>query len=509
MDLEELVTSPLGFGLTTASIPQRAVCRIMTGVPLGSYAKDPNVIQMLGGPEAVAMLPNVAPAEIVFGAAVRCAKSTIVAAKALRNAFLGDCSGLAPSEIPRVPIVSVDLDKAKETFSKLEGALTTSPELSKMLLDVKADSVLIRSDSGWPVEIKMIAGSRAGNTLVSRWCLGAIFDEAPRMQGQSDGIINLPDARTAIIARMRKGAQIDMVGSLWAPSGLVYKLVTEHFGKPTADLVVLIATGPMLRPDLYTPEYCEDIKRKDDRTYECDVMARFADPESALLPSVDIAAAFRPDDAQQNPEPYHNYLAVMDPATRGNGWTLTLLTCTAPDRYSVALAVEWIGSRSEPLRPSTVLREMSELLTPFGVFDVWTDQHGYDFLTDIADLANTGLTFHLCERDDDTSSKMLLRLIEERRLSLPRNRTLQADLIAIKRRPRQGGGSIIVLPLTADGRHCDYAASLLLAMGRLPEAPSVPVVSTMTEDERIAVEFMEQRYGRTAADRLAGEFEAA
>jgi len=509
VELERLLTDPQGFGLVTASLPQRAVCRIMTGVPLGDYAKHPDVIAMVGGPEAVARLPNKAPNKVLFGAAVRCAKSTIVAAKAVRNAFLGDCSGLQPGEVPRVPIVSVDLDKAKETFSKLVGALTTSEKLSSLLLKVDRDSVVIKNHSGWPVEIKMIAGSRSGQTLVSRWCLGAIFDEAPRMLGQSDGVINLDDALTAIEARMRPGAQIDLVGSLWAPRGPVYERVQEHFGKPSEEIVVIIATGPMLRPDLYTPEYCERIRNADDRAYETDVMARFADPEDALLPSVDVAACVRRTDAPLEPDHRRSYVAVMDPATRGNGWTLCLIECGEDGRFAVALAKEWIGTRAQPLRPAKVLHEIAEELEPYGVVELHTDQWAFDALMDVAELAETGLMLIPGERDDETDGKRLAKLLSDRALSLPNDRQLRADLISIKRRPRTAGGSQIVLPKTADGRHCDYAAALLLAMHVLPEKPTAPVLDEMTDEERQWCEMVRKRREQGAADRLGGDYEAA
>lgn len=470
MNLEALLVHEEGFGLVNASIPQRAICRVMTGEPLGEYAQHPDVVAMLGGRDAVARLPARAPDMCLLGAAVRCAKSTIVAAKAVRNAYLGDCSGLAPGEIPRVPIVSVDLDKAQETFSKITGALCNSPRLSGLLAKKPtADSVLIRNRSGRLVEIKMAAGAVAGRSLVSRWLLGIIFDEAPRMQGQEDGVINLDDALSAVMARMRPGAQIDLVGSLWAPRGKVFELITHRFGKPGADLVVMVANGPQLRPDMYTPEYCERIRLADDRAFEADVMSRFADPETVLIPSVEITAATRVDEGLRA-TPFMSYVAIIDPATRGNGWTLVVIGTKPQGGYELVLAREWIGSRAEPLKGSRVLPEIDAALQPYGVTEVHTDQAGYDHLVDIAELVHVGFELRLVTRDDGVACKRLPALFTEHRLTLPDVKQLRADLIALKRKPKQGGGSAPVLPKTADGRHCDYGAAVLLAMQVLPEA---------------------------------------
>lgn len=506
MNLEALLTHPDGFGLA-ATPCQRAICRVMTGEPLAELAADPSVIAMLGGQAAVLTLPGIAPDMTVLGAAVRCAKSTIVAAKALRAAYLGDCSGLAPGEVPRVTIVSVDLDKAQETLSKIIGAVQGSPTLRQLMIgQPKTDSITIRNISGRPVQIKMAAGSVAGRTLVSRWLLGIIFDEAPRMQGQEDGAINLEDALSAIVARMRPGAQIDLVGSLWAPKGKVFELITHRHGSPGKDVIVMVATGPMLRPDLYTPEYCERIRLADDRAYESDVMSRFADPETALLPSIEVTAANR-GDTYLGPTLGQNYVAVIDPATRGNGWTLVVLGTRAAGGFEVNLAREWLGSRARPLKGSEVLPEIGEAIAPFGIDCVYTDQAGYDHLTDIAELVAAPFELRLLNRDDDIAGKRLPMLLTERRLSLPDIKQLRQDLIAIKRRPKQSGGSQILLPKTADGRHCDFGAAVLLGMQVLPEHANLTPAHVPDDEELACARLRNQRSRGTmnnAALRLMG-----
>jgi len=492
--------------MTEISQTQRAICRVMTGEPLNELADDPDVQLMLGGSDAIASLPSSAPEMIVLGAAVRCGKSTMVAAKALRNAYLGDCSGLAAGEIPRVCILSVDLDKARETFSKIVGALLNSPMLSKLLVKAPGtDSVIVRNQSGWPVEIKVVAGARAGKTLVSRWLLGFIADEAPRMVGEDEGVVNLDDALSAIRARMRKGAQIDLVGSLWAPRGPVFNYVTERHGKPGSDLVVMLATGPMLRPELYTPEYCEKIRKADDRAYQADVMSRFADPISALLASVNVTECTRADE-RMGATAGQGYVAVIDPATRGNGWTLVILGTTPRGGYEVCVAREWIGSRSAPLKASRVLPEIDAELRQFELTECITDQAGYDHLVDIAELSGVSFTLRLASRVDGVAIMNLRNLIAEHQITLPNVKQLQTDLIAIRTRPKAAGGSQVVLMKTTDGRHCDYGAAMLLAAQCLPERP-LPEVLDQRDDEQKWCDYMakmQQTFSEGAAARLTG-----
>src|SRR4051812_48462806 len=117
VNLELLLTDPEGFGVTEASDAQRAICRVIAGDPLAELAANDDVVSIMGGPQAVALAPTTPPRIVCLGAAVRCGKSTIVAAAALCAAYNGDCSGLKPGEVPRVVIISVRLDQASETFA--------------------------------------------------------------------------------------------------------------------------------------------------------------------------------------------------------------------------------------------------------------------------------------------------------------------------------------------------------------------------------------------------------
>jgi hypothetical protein len=68
-------------------------------------------------------------------------------------------------------------------------------------------------------------------------------------------------------------------------------------------------------------------------------------------------------------------------------------------------------------------------------------------------------------------------------------------------RKREGNGAaMVVLPETADGRHCDYAPSLALAMSRWLKEPEVR--KDPSEAERVRAEIerskkaLAKRYGQ-------------
>jgi hypothetical protein len=215
-DLETLLTSPDGFALPATDL-QRAICRLIDGRPLAELA-TPLVQAALGNlPLDPFNAERTPPAEVVLLAGVRTAKSMIAAAVAIMSSQRCDVSQLSPGEIPRFSILSLSLDNAKVTMGHLVGALQ-KPHLKHLRVDPaqtenwrelmeetsaeSAWSVFVWHPSGRPVEIRVIAGKRAGGSLVSRWSAGVCLDEAARMVGDSDGVINYDDAVKAVRTRL-------------------------------------------------------------------------------------------------------------------------------------------------------------------------------------------------------------------------------------------------------------------------------------------------------------------
>lgn len=507
MNLEGLLTHPDGFALTTATPLQRAICRASTGVPLAELAEHPDVIRAFGGSSAVASLPAAPPKLFDTIAAVRTAKSLIEAAKIFRWSQVVDVSGLRSGEPPRIPIVSFRMDQAQAVFDHLLAAVLRSKRLRPALISHAKQELLLRHPSGCPIEVKVIAGSRAGTTLVARWLAGIVFDEAPRLQGQEDGIVNLDDALAAVVARILPGGQIDCAGSPWAPRGTMYRHFVEHFGKPSADLVMVVAPGRAMNPSRYTPEFEAELERRDPRAYKTDVLAQFADPEDALLSSVDVLACTR-----DNPEelPYDSafeHVATMDPATRGNAWTLTIVRCDAPDTYRVALVRQWLGSNSRPLKPSVVLAEVAELCARYGLDCAWSDQFSFDALADTATQCGLTLLQHVWTAAMwEQTAERLRMLVGQHRLDLPNNAVLRSDLVSVQRRLTTRGSSVVLASTGGDGRHSDYVPALCIAIAHAPAAPLVQPRDDRDDEQRVCDMLLaqQQTWDRGAAGRLTG-----
>lgn len=462
--LEWKLTDPLAFGLTTASPLQRAVCRIADGVPLGALAHDPTVIAALGN---VYGLPHERPSEMVVISGIRTAKSLTAACGAFHMAVTCDVSRLRAGEIPRVSVVSLQKDLADVIMGHLVGSVEKSPLLKPFMIgNPTSEGVLFRHPTGIPVEVRVVAGSRAGASLVARWSAGCIFDEFPRMVGGDEGVVNWDDMRKAVIHRMLPGTQIWNIGSPWAPFGPAYETVTEYHGKPSPTMVVIKAPAPAMNPVIWTPEECARAKGKNPDAYKTDVLAEFATPEEAMFSSESIDKCLRRMPLILSREPGCTYFAAMDPATRGNGWTLAIATRKG-GRIIVVRAAEWIGSRDEPLDPGEVLREIAEIVTPYGITTVHTDQVMGDALVKLGKQHGLMLSQWTYGATDRTKKYLAIRTnLDLGAIELPNVPHLRTDLLHIRKRVTPAGMQPH-LPMTSDGRHCDWGPTLMLVLSKL------------------------------------------
>ncbi len=482
--LEHLVASPRGFGLDidgTMSKMQRALCRIIEGASLGEYVDDEDVAEALGMKSAAPyeeQRNGEPPSEVVVLAAVRTAKSLIAAATAVWAAQ--KCvmpTYLREGEIPRYSILSLELDNAKVVLAHLLGALS-KPDLQGIVVDPRRHGILketgadvvgsafIRHPTGRPVELRVIAGKRAGGSLVSRWSIGATLDEAPRMVGSAEGVVNYDDAKRAVRSRLLPGAQILSIGSPWQPFGPIYDIVQNEWGSPSVNRVVFRARGPQMNPVWWNDERCAALRDsrdyQDRMTYQTDVLAEFADEEETLFPQSLLAPCVRTEKTIP-PQPRHDYLAAIDPATRGNAWTLIVAGRQGRVK-KIVHNQEWRGTPTVPLSPRKVIKEIKEICNDYGLNWVYTDQWAADAMRDIATEEGFFLSdIDFTQKEQVDTYTSLAAALGDRTVELPPDSQLLKDLKMVKKKPTNRGFSI-VLPSTADGRHCDYVPALARAL---------------------------------------------
>lgn len=335
--------------------------------------------------------------------------------------------------------------------------------------ELRADGLDIRHPSGKVVEIRVVAGRRAGGGLVAYWSAGVVFDEAPRMVGEDEGVVNFGDSRKAVLERLLPGAQLWAIGSPWAPIGPVYNTVQTHWGKPGGVLVVR-APAPSLNPVWWTPERCESAREADDEVFRMDVMGEWGTPETAMFSSPELDKVLRDDELP--PKPNEFYSAAMDPATRGNAWTMVVggksATTGKPTIYA---ARQWIPGPDFTVRQ--VLADISEISRQYRLTHIHTDQWAADLIAELG--RQDGVTIV----DEAWTSKKKVEYFDNLRImvrecdvQLMNAPHVRSDLLRVKRVLTASGASIR-FPETADGRHCDYAPAIAMWANQPMREPDI------------------------------------
>ncbi len=394
-----------------------------------------------------------------------------------------DVSSLRPGEIPRVSVVSLKKDLADVIMNHIVGSVKASPLLRPFLMgEPSGDGLMLKHPSGTPVEVCVVAGSRAGASLVARWSAGCIFDEFPRMVGGDDAVVNWDDQRRAVVHRLLKGCKLWHIGSPDAPYGPAYDLFTEHWGRPTPERVVIRAPAPAMNPVTWTPERVAEARRVDPDAAKTDIDAEFRTPDEAMFSAEAITRATRAAPFIRERVAGNTYYAAMDPATRGNGWTLVIATREA-GKTIVVRAEERIGSRDEPLDPGEVMAEYGTILHSYGLSTVHSDQAMGDALIKLARQNGVNMAQWTLNANDKFRKYLAIRThLERGDIELPPVAHLRTDLLHVRKRVTPDGVRV-VLPQTSDGRHCDFAPALMLVLSRVlpdPEPPKKDVADDET-----------------------------
>lgn len=453
-----------------ASPLQLAICRAADGRPLDGVLSDRELREYFGVTSEEA-LSHIDPTIVELVCGVRGGKTFLSACGAIRGAIRARCSHLQPHEMPRCPIIAPNVDNAKQTFDVLKGILEGSEVLSNLIVHKTANTITIRRPDGRRIQFVVVAANRGGIALRSRWLAGAVFEEVAFFPSDIDGkVVNAEELLRAAETRLLPNTQAWLVSSPNGPQGLLYELHRQYWGQPGRFLVVQAPTRA-LNPT-FPKESIEALRKRDPDAAARDHDAAWISAVSSFLDAATVDGCRRLEPIELEPREDATYTASMDPATRGNAYTLVLVE-TIEDMHRVALTRQWQGSRAAPLSPKGVLIEMAGVLRPYNVREVLTDQWSIDAIRDLAEDEEVQLD--IVEVTQTSASKWdamqgMKTLLLEKRLDCGPEPLMRADLLALKKTVTPSGPKVEA-PKTANGRHADFASCLAVCSTRLSDPP--------------------------------------
>lgn len=230
-----------------------------------------------------------------------------------------------------------------------------------------------------------------------------------------------------------------------------------------------------------------------------------AEVESSLLTDEEILHATRRKNTGDMPfMAGWRYCAAMDPATRTNAWTLTIAGQGPKGIRHIVCARQWIPKKGKPLDPAEVLREIHALIAAYGLRAIITDQHITDSLRSILRLLKLEDRVVLVEEPWTHESRAaafehLRMLAQSRRLGLPADKFVRADLLGIVKKITRSGATYQLIE--RDGRHSDYAPAIAFAVAdaRFPSVHRAPPKTEQQRADEQKSKFLDDR--RAATDR--------
>lgn len=219
-----------------------------------------------------------------------------------------------------------------------------------------------------------------------------------------------------------------------------------------------------------------------------------AEGETSLLTEAALKVLER-ETVTLPPDKRHRYLATMDPATRGNAWTLAITTLSDERMRRIVLTREWKGTRAKPLVAGDVFREMAPVLLEYGLRHVHSDQFSEDTLREIASQHGVYLIVDQpwSEGTKADAYDGLRTLVREGRLDLPPDMTVRNDLLGIREKLTRNG---IRYELASQGpRHSDFAPAIAMGvmLAKVPPLPLPNVLTTSDAAELAKNSFLKER----------------
>ncbi len=425
-------------------------------------------------------------------------KSSTLSRLAVLEALSGDFV-IPPGDVGMFAIISVDRQEASRRLRTIRAILDALEEP----YDERGQTIELRRRA---VIFAVFTASISG--VSGPTCIGALCDEVAKWHDADTGA----NPATEVLASLRPTL-------LTQPSAKMF-LSSSPFGKLDAHAKAYDEGDTARQMVAHAPTWVANPTVTEQQTHEEEPDEAVWSREYAAIPQEEVEEgilsvlhldrAERTDAGDVAPEYGCHYVAHIDPATRGNAWTLAVVTrrmLGGRVRRSIVLAREWRGTPSAPLDPEVILGAVGSLIGPYGIDTVSSDSWAGDALA--------ALARHVQVRVSETETKPLRLLVEPLsaadkllrwkdvrtwfdagEVEVPKEAQLRADLLSV-RKVLTPNGYVIRFADTPDGRHADYAPSVAGALAKALRDPFIrdtrpDAVREQEEHRRQA----EKRYAR-------------
>lgn len=425
-------------------------------------------------------------------------KSLLAGCRAVHLACTVDLSPIRHREVAVCPVVSTDIDTARQV---VRFALGLCEELgiptTNLIRDGEDGFSIIRSN-GKLVNVMPKSATIGGRNVRGRSLVCVVLDEIAFFR-DSRHKVNDIDIFDALKSRIMPGGQMILLSSPWTESGLLYDFWKRNYEHPKDGLIAWAPTSLMRsdRPDILEiiemeretdPEKCA---RERDASFMTVGANQFFDPRAVQQ---SIVSAMATDAPQQT-------VAVGGDFAFTRNSSAFVAARVYQDKDAERPIYEVIGlkemrPKGRPLKPSVVCRDAANFAKKIGVEEIIAD--GYSREAVAEHLEKHEITHIIAPAGSNAKQEtfgVVRALFHEGRLRIPSDidgselvDKLMRQIKEVSGRPVQGGRVEIESPLWRSGEHGDLVSALVVALWRLsrlgPDAPDEEDDKDFDEYER-------------------------
>ncbi len=356
---------------------------------------------------------------------------------------------LAPGERGTLMVIAADRKQSRVVMRYIMGFLESVPMLTPMIERRTKESVDL---SNWvTIEVHTCSfRSTRGYSIVA-----CIADEIAFWH--SDDSAN-PD--TEVINAIRPGmasipgSMLLCLSSPYARRGELWKTHQRYYGKDSPTLVWKASTRSM------NPTVSQSVI---DKAYEEDSSAASAEYGAEFRRDIEsfvgleaVEACIIPDSIELPPVEGTQFFAFVDPS----GGRQDSMTLAIGHKAGEKCVLDAIRERKPPFSPETVVKEFSDLLQRYRVYEVSGDRYAGEWPRE--QFRKHGIEYKPAEKPKSDLYRDLLPLVNSGQVELLDNSRLMAQLIGLERRTSRAGRDSID---HGPGGHDDVANCLAGVVG--------------------------------------------
>jgi hypothetical protein len=293
--------------------------------------------------------------------------------------------GLPPGEDAYVMLLAPTLKQARIAFRYIRKYVRNSPILSKRIIRMTRDEITLDNN----VVIGCHACTQDG--VRGRTVVAIVCDEIGFWASDEDAANPADEVLAALRPGMAsvRNAKLIKISTPFTKSGVLWE---EFQQRGELDYPVWQVTTFEMNPTI-TPQMVESERQHSEEKYRREYLAQFTDSISSWIPSEILNPCIARGRRQLPRQHGLNYVAAIDPASRGHNFALVILHQVPDGTVVVDLVRIWTGSAKVPLPFEGVLNEIKSILESYGINSAVGDQFNCDAIQQY--LQRIGITYNV------------------------------------------------------------------------------------------------------------------